>query len=96
MDQVNEALKLMEKLGINPLYVLSVVFLTMLLKAFDPKNKFKQGYVLFPLLSSLAVCLFDRPFLAASWIFKSIIHAGIGSYAYNLYVRLIRDRKAAK
>jgi hypothetical protein len=93
MDAIKTLLDTFSELGINPLYVLAVIFITALLKSFDVKNKFKQGYVLFPLLASLGVCATITPFQYADWLMASCIHAAVGAYGYNLYSDLIKKRK---
>ena len=92
---VNTALALMQQLGINPLVILVVIFLTGLCKAIDRRNKLKAGYVLFPLVSSLIATALVPPFVPLTWAFASLVHAACGAYFYDLYANAKRAKKKA-
>jgi len=92
MEAINQALVLFKELGIDPLFLIGVVFLTALLKSFDRKNRFKQGYVLFPLLASLLLFATEKPFVLASYAVNSLVHAALGAYGYNLYSNLLKRK----
>jgi hypothetical protein len=93
MENINQVLELFNKLGINPLYVGVIVFITYLAKSFDKKNKFKQGYVLFPLLISLFLFSLNKKFEISKYVIDSCIHAAVGSYGYNLYSNFMKKKK---
>lgn len=93
MEQISSLLETFEKIGINPLIVIAVIFSTTLLKSFDVKNKFKQSYVIFPLIASM-VFVYILGFVSIDkWLIDSCIHAAIGAYGYNIYSNLIRPKK---
>lgn len=93
MDSIATLLKTFEDIGINPIIIVAVIFSTTLLKSFDTKNKFKQSYVIFPLLASMVfVYIMGKPAIG-KWFIDSCIHAAIGAYGYNIYSNLIRPKK---
>jgi len=89
----NGLLELFTRLGVNPLYVVAIVFFTTVLKSFDPKDRFKQGYVVFPLIIGLAVCRMDRTLAYDKWIVQSLVHASLGAYGYMVYAKLFKKDK---
>lgn len=95
MEQIINILKQLTELGINPFIIIAVVFLTTIIKSFDKKNKFKQGYVLIPLFTSLAICLLTQiqSFVFSTWIIDSCSYAAIGAYGYNIYYKLLKGKK---
>lgn len=93
MGTIQELLNTFTTLGINPIYILVIIFITSVIKSFDRKKKIKQGYVLFPFIVSLIICGFEKPFVFQDWIIQSSIHAAVGAYGYNLYSDLIKKRR---
>jgi len=95
MDLVKEITGLLEKYGIDVLLIVAVIFLTYVLKSFDVKNKFKPGYVVFPLLSSIVVVG------ASEWISSHsvdpvmiLVYGGVSAWLYDLYSSYKATRKA--
>jgi len=93
---INQLVDLIIELGINPFILISVIFITTGLKKIDKKNKFKPGYVLFPLIASLiTVIIFtyaNNEFIIAFVIKDVLIHASLGAYAYDIYNKIINKQ----
>lgn len=87
-------LDLFQRLGVNPLFVLAIVFITWVIKKIDRKNKFKLGYVLIPLLASLLLFALIKPFVLESYVVNSMVHAAVSAYGYNLYANLFKRKKS--
>jgi len=81
MDTVYQVLEQFEKLGINPLYVISISFLTILFKSIDSKRKIKNSDVIFPLFLGLCVCWIGKPWDFQKWVMDSMIHSAVSYYA---------------
>lgn len=92
MDGFNEAIELFEKLKINPLYVIGVMFLTVILKAIDSKRKIKHGDVIFPFLAGLAVCWIGQRWDINKWALDSITHSAIAYYASRIWGARLRGK----
>ncbi|HUW46883.1 MAG TPA: hypothetical protein VMW50_13985 [Dehalococcoidia bacterium] len=94
---IQQILDLIAKLGINPLILLAIVFIVTGLKKLDSKNKFKAGYVLFPLIASIIVvtafAFASKSIDMAILIRDYLTHAALGAYGYNIYSKLIRKPK---
>lgn len=93
LDIIDKALGQFERLGINPLYVAAVIFLTWVAKAFDRRNRLKQGYVLFPLVAGMLVCGTVQPFEWRAWLVASLVHAGVGAWAYSVWSTFWKNRQ---
>lgn len=93
---MNDLLEITDKLGINPLAIIGVVVVSAVLKQLDPKDKFKAGYVLFPLIAGLAVCRLLPGLTWQEWILQSLASAAFAGYGYDLYARLIKGRVARR
>lgn len=93
MENFQALLSSFEILNINPIYLVCIIFGTTLFKSFDIKNKFKQGYVLFPLLTSLVIFLVEWPIVLQTYFVDAIVHAAIGAYGYTVYSKLFKRKK---
>jgi hypothetical protein len=93
MDTLFKVLEQFEKLGINPLYIISIVFLTVLLKSIDRKHKIKNSDVIFPLLIGLCVCWIGRPWDFQKWVMDSMTHSAVSYYASRIWGSRLRDRR---
>jgi hypothetical protein len=86
MELVNEVATLLSKYGIDATLVVAVIFLTFLLKSFDKRNRFKQGYVVFPFLSSIVVTGVSTWLGSAEFnIVTTLVYAGVSAWLYDIY-----------
>jgi hypothetical protein len=87
---MNDIVALIKDLGINPVVIIAIMFATAFLKSMDPKDRFKQGYTLFPLVSSLVVC---KVLFKEDWFIQALIHAGLSAWFYDVYAKVIKPGK---
>lgn len=84
------------KLGLDATAVVAVVFLTFILKTVDRRNRFKAGYVLFPLISAMLVCLVGFKFEWKKWLMDSLVYAAIAAYVYDMYANMVKPKITRK
>ncbi len=79
--------------GVDVVLVIVIVILTSIVKMLDKRNKIKKWYVLVPFIFALGLCFLSPRFNWKAWLQDSIIYGALSSAGYNLYTKLIRDRK---
>lgn len=84
------------KLGLDAASVVAVVFLTFMLKMIDKRDRFKAGYVLFPLVSAMIVCFIKSEFVWKKWLSDSLVYAAIAAYLYDMYANMIKPKITRK
>lgn len=96
METLQEIAELLGKYGVDVMQIVAVMFLTFVLKSFDRKDKFKEGYVIFPLLSSIIVVG------VVGWIRNHsvdvvmvLVYGGLSAWLYDMYAAA-RKARASK
>jgi Ca2+/Na+ antiporter len=70
--------------GINTLLIVGIVALTEALKKLDTNNKFKNYYILIPLiLGVVSSFLVTKPLVVTEIVTNAIIYAGVSGYVYK-------------
>lgn len=89
---INDLLDLFIKLGINPLYIIAIMFVTTTAKFIDKKRELKRWYVLFPLIAALLFFVTLKPFVFNVYIINSCVHAAVSSFSYTIYSKLLKKK----
>jgi hypothetical protein len=95
MELLTEITDLLSKYGIDALSIVAIVFMTFVLKSLDRKDRFRPGYVVFPLLSSIAV-IGASDLIAARAIdpVRILIYGGLSAWLYDIYSSIRASRKS--
>lgn len=92
-DGFKEVIDLFERLKINPLYVIGILFLTIVLKTIDSKRQIKHGDVIFPLLVGFSICWIGHKWMWEKWIIDSITHSAVSYYASRIWGARLRGKR---
>lgn len=92
-DGFNDVIELFEKLNINPLYVIGILFLTIVLKSIDTKHRIKHGDVIFPLFVGFSICWIGHKWMWEKWIIDSITHSAVSYYASRIWGARLRGKR---
>lgn len=82
--------------GLDMGAVLATLIVTSIFKALDRKNRFKAGYVLFPLMAALLICGLEEGWELRHWLLESFKTAAASAYMYDVYRRAIRPGRKSK
>jgi hypothetical protein len=92
LDFIKGIAEFLARYGIDPPIIAAVFFAVLVLKRIDRKNKFKAGYVMFPLMAALAICALRPGFEWRAWVLDSFKYAAIAAYLYDLYSKLAKRK----
>jgi hypothetical protein len=81
------------QLGLDPIIIVAIVFLTTFIKSFDKGNKLKRFYAAIPFAASMAIVALTIKWELKAWIIQSLVNAAIAAYLYNLYVGMIKPKR---
>lgn len=89
--EITSLIELFQFLGVNWLYVFSIVGVSEAIKKLDPEEKLKRFYVLIPLVLSLVVGLFQVDhFSLGTFSELTFTYFGVSSLMYSILVKQIR------
>ncbi len=82
---------LLEKYGINPVFVVIIIALVAALKKADSSRRMKAKYVFLPFIVGFVVCWIGIDLtmpiadIIASWISRTLIHGGLAIAGYMVW-----------
>ncbi len=104
VDIVTQIIELGQKYGVQPLYIVIIIFLTWGIKKYDNRRRIKKNIVFLPVIIGLFVCFLGEytknTVLSVPWVFNWIMislgHAAVSALGYDVWSSYRKEHEAKK